>query len=478
MVKTAEKKKRKSLLTKQQRRYLIATVIVLLSLLGLSITFMLRVYFMTESSCYEKLAVETEEAISDLEANLRSDRTTLRVMAGLIGNADDIDSIEVAGYLTNYDYNNLITQIGMLFPGDELMSSKNKRSTADGVTFEQESALGEHISGLQPSAANPDATVIRSYVPIRKDGICIGLLYSAASPSSIAKAWIPGVYDKNGYCYVVNRKTGEIIINTTTDQIKDIHDIAFTQSDSSYTKEGTIQNILDGKKGYSVFSSAMTSEKLYMCYLPFSIEDWEMVVFVPESVAFSDVTPIRKGMYALFAAAALIITVYSLWLIRSIRISIAETEQKANIDALTALPNRNRYEAFLKKLEGSGERLTCLFIDANGLHELNNSKGHFAGDKMLRFIADTLKVQFGGEHIYRIGGDEFVVFLSGKTEAELEEMLTVFHKTLEKNDYYAAVGTCEYGNGMSVNQMIGTAEKDMYAEKQKYYDQIGKIMRA
>ena len=96
------------------------------------------------------------------------------------------------------------------------------------------------------------------------------------------------------------------------------------------------------------------------------------------------------------------IIIYAIWLIREVRASINDTEKKANIDVLTGLPNRNRYEAYLKSLNGSSERLMCLFIDVNGLHELNNTKGHFAGDQMLRFIADTLKVLFSSEHIYRI----------------------------------------------------------------------------
>ena len=34
----------------------------------------------------------------------------------------------------------------------------------------------------------------------------------------------------------------------------------------------------------------------------------------------------------------------------------------------------------------------CVYIDANGLHELNNERGHEAGDLMLRFVAESLIV--------------------------------------------------------------------------------------
>ena len=144
----SEKSAKKGILASlRQVRFALATTIVLLSLMTISAVFVIRVWSKTETSCYEDLAMETEDAIDYLEANLRSDRTMLRVIAGLIGNADDIDSIEVGGYLANYDVNSLITQAGILLPDDELMSTKGRRSRVSStLNFEHESLLGEHIS--------------------------------------------------------------------------------------------------------------------------------------------------------------------------------------------------------------------------------------------------------------------------------------------------------------------------------------------
>ena len=43
----------------------------------------------------------------------------------------------------------------------------------------------------------------------------------------------------------------------------------------------------------------------------------------------------------------------------------------------------------------------CVYIDANGLHELNNERGHEAGDLMLRFVAESLMEQFPKGSLYR-----------------------------------------------------------------------------
>lgn len=476
-IKTNEKKKNGSL-SSYQMRYLAATTIVMLILIGICVIFLLRVYFVTESSCYKDLETETENSISELENNFRSDRTMLRVIASLIGNADDIASMEVSGYLSNYNVNSLIAQSEILLPDNEIITAKGRNNEFAGASdYNTECQFREHISILKPYGQASATTIVRNYVPIWKDGICIGLLYSSANPSNLAKAWMHRIYDGKGYFYVIDRKNGDVIISNVPEQLDNINNISFSHIDSSYTKDGTIKNILNGKKGYSVFKSEQQNEEMYMCYLPFDIEDWEMVILVPESAVFSEVSPVRNGIVRLIIGAMALILLYALWLIREIRKSISQVEKNANTDVLTGLQNRNRYEAYLKKIKGSKEKLTCIYVDANGLHELNNTKGHYAGDQMLRFIADTLKIEFGEENIYRIGGDEFVVFQSEKTENEVNACIDNFNEAIHKNDYNAAVGISTYSPGMSIDQFVKNAETAMYEAKQEYYKKIGKVMR-
>ncbi|MCR5251343.1 MAG: GGDEF domain-containing protein [Lachnospiraceae bacterium] len=473
-----QEKKKKVALSGSQLRYGAATFVLILVLIALSIGFILRMYFVTETRCYDELANETESAIEQLEANFRSDRMLLRIISGMISRATDMDSLEVSNYLSNYDVNSMIMKIGILFPDDQVMQVGGHKSSMKGLLdFEKEAALGEHISPVQPDSSIQNLGVIRNYIPIRTDGETVAMLYSAGSPSNIASAWMPKLYDGKAGAFVVERKSGDVLINTSDISIGNIDEIPFVQTNKDYTKKLAADDIRNGRRGYSVFRSSIGSEMLYMCYLPFDIEEWEMVVFVPESAVFAAVQPIRVGMFVLIGLVVLALMIYSIWTVHEIKLSLAETERRANIDVLTGLQNRNRYEAYLKELDVRKEKLTCLYIDANGLHDLNNSRGHYAGDQMLRFIADTLKIQFGEEHVYRIGGDEFVVFQSGRSEKAMQESLNSFNEALQRNDYHAAVGLCVYGFGMSVDQLIKNAEKEMYEAKRKYYERIGKVMR-
>ena len=59
-------------------------------------------------------------------------------------------------------------------------------------------------------------------------------------------------------------------------------------------------------------------------------------------------------------------------------------------DLLTGLFNRNSYEQKLKTYSSMcNQVLPCVYVDVNGLHELNNTRGHAAEDKMLPFADKT-----------------------------------------------------------------------------------------
>lgn len=96
------------------------------------------------------------------------------------------------------------------------------------------------------------------------------------------------------------------------------------------------------------------------------------------------------------------------------------------IDSLTGLLNRNCFEQTIENLDKNEYRnVACVYIDANGLHNINNRFGHEAGDNMLKAIAQALQSKFGSDKTYRIGGDEFVVFTFGETKNKSKTTLKV-----------------------------------------------------
>ena len=142
-------------------------------------------------------------------------------------------------------------------------------------------------------------------------------------------------------------------------------------------------------------------------------------------------------------------------------------------DVLTGAKNRNKYEQMLDKYPSLCQRsLVCAFADVNGLHEVNNEKGHKAGDVMLQTVAKALLDRFGSEHVYRVGGDEFVVFAPDAEEGETARDLKRIGAELSAQDYDISVGVISGEKGsMDLKQMLADAEREMYRQKEIYYQQ-------
>ena len=144
-------------------------------------------------------------------------------------------------------------------------------------------------------------------------------------------------------------------------------------------------------------------------------------------------------------------------------------------DLLTEVRNRNSYEQSLSKYSSVCERsVTCIFVDVNGLHELNNTMGHEEGDKMLRFVAENLRDQFGKEDTNRIGGDEFVAFATDCGSDEIQKKIDLVTRAVEAQSYHISVG---YETGfcpeIDMNALIKKSEFHMYENKKQFYLQKG-----
>ncbi len=140
-------------------------------------------------------------------------------------------------------------------------------------------------------------------------------------------------------------------------------------------------------------------------------------------------------------------------------------------DQLTGLCNRNCYELKLPEYPNAyKESICCVYIDVNGLHELNNSKGHQAGDEMLCYIAEAVVKQFGRKDVFRVGGDEYVAFAVDISGDEIKKRLAELEQQITKEGYHAAIGY-EYSEQKEedINRLIVGAETRMYEDKSAYY---------
>ncbi len=153
--------------------------------------------------------------------------------------------------------------------------------------------------------------------------------------------------------------------------------------------------------------------------------------------------------------------------------------KERDLDGLTGIRNRYCFEHIIQRMEkGEIKDLSVVYIDADFLHELNNSEGHDAGDELIRFIANSLVKLWGVDNTFRIGGDEFIAFDSDIDENNCLEKISVLKQKAADRKYSISVGYSHIGDsGTNIQELITSAEKMMYEEKKKHHENAGQKLR-
>ena len=168
------------------------------------------------------------------------------------------------------------------------------------------------------------------------------------------------------------------------------------------------------------------------------------------------------------------------WAVNRVKIkgyaAISALEEVSRSDQLTKMNNRNAYELDLYSiLDQCRKTLGVVYIDVNGLKTINDKKGHKAGDKMLACVAEQILKYFAEDFAYRVGGDEFIVFIPDASKKIMDECLGSMVSDIESHGYHVAIGY-EIGkvNGRpSLDRLLKEAETKMYKDKSLYYKTSG-----
>ena len=119
----------------------------------------------------------------------------------------------------------------------------------------------------------------------------------------------------------------------------------------------------------------------------------------------------------------------------------------------------------------------CVYIDANGLHELNNERGHEAGDLMLRFVAESLMEQFPKGSLCRVGGDEFVVFPAPAEGQTCEDRMCSASASITAQGYSISYGIAAHGSVVGLRELVREADEKMLESKRAYYAEHDRRVR-
>ncbi len=159
---------------------------------------------------------------------------------------------------------------------------------------------------------------------------------------------------------------------------------------------------------------------------------------------------------------------------------LEEARIAMDTDAMTGLANRRRFErsltAELTRASRYGRPLALVYLDVNGLKEVNDTWGHEAGDAMLHAVSHAIQDACRETDLpCRIGGDEFAIVLPETDREQTEYLRERLCESLANHSFEAGESTLAATASIGVavfpedaadeNGLRRAADAELYREK-------------
>ena len=155
-----------------------------------------------------------------------------------------------------------------------------------------------------------------------------------------------------------------------------------------------------------------------------------------------------------------------------------QAESSATTDFLTSLPNARslflQLDAEVSRARRNNQPLTVVVLDLDELKQINDRYGHLEGNRLLREVAAGLKNNCREyDYVARMGGDEFVVLISGVKQADAEQRVEDFRNVVARigiqsfdKPLSASIGVAHFPtDGADPERLLAEADRLMYQQK-------------
>jgi len=160
---------------------------------------------------------------------------------------------------------------------------------------------------------------------------------------------------------------------------------------------------------------------------------------------------------------------------RELRQSRSRLRVLANIDMLTQVPNRRRFEELARRALQSDEdgSAALLLVDIDHFKQINDQLGHAAGDRALKLVSRcTLELLRSNDVAGRHGGDEFVMLLRRSSTQDAMQVAERLVSHLQQQAHTHALprltlsfGIVQMRRGESIDETLHRADLALYEAK-------------
>ena len=276
--------------------------------------------------------------IEEVANKFKRDSEILNATADIISSVNNLDPEETRGIMEQVTPLLQTMSIRVLLPDNQVItSSANIVDVFDSTTlsFERESALGEHVSNREVNSAGQ--FVLRHFVPIVQDGETVAILYGTTILEDLpAVLNIDNIYNASAKIYIVDTHNGDFLVDTWHNKLGNLSE--YNSSNPGRRTKGkknwdeSTADILNLNSGYVIYRTPDADGWEYMYFAPANINEWSIAVDVPERVAFASVIAIRKIALVLAGLLLVALLVYYLYINRQTKLIVSNAVERAVLE--------------------------------------------------------------------------------------------------------------------------------------------------
>lgn len=310
-------------------RPIIATSLLIILIISVSYGVIEWINHREEEISFDRLYEEAGKISNHLNLHVNSDQEELEMTAELISQYDSLESPDIRDILDSYEAVGMISKIELLLPGDVVLSRGGERTDVKGtLSFEQEAALGAHISARETDWKD-GSYIVRHYVPVKKDGRTVAMLYGVILLETLPEKLAEDPYDGKAAVYIIDGKNGDFLVDTWhSDGGGNIWALGEREMAPGYDHEQLKQGLTNGESAYVVFVSETAGEYLYFYYEPIEINEWRIALSVPESIVFENADEIKEILNFILVFEMFCFILYFLWILHYVRSETSEKQHK------------------------------------------------------------------------------------------------------------------------------------------------------
>lgn len=461
-------------------KYVSQLIVITLVLLLISQVRYVSVMKNEEKRSWQELGSTADIVANEIETKFNDEIAKLKFIESIIINDDVIAADEISLlHLDTVQPNTIFKRIDILYPDNTIVSNGKEKIIHKDINFDKIEKKGEYLTDRKTDflTGNPCVYYV---IPVMKSDAVSSVLIGVVDLTTLTEIFKPIIYNGEANICIIDSEDGSYIMDSWHEELGN----AFAMPDrtllESFKDVDFKKEIRELKTGTIAFESFTTGKNIYMYYTPIQKFDWELAIFATEEVLFSNLTLLKQIFIFASVLEIMLVIVFFCWnliIIKQLKNNKDEVEnQRKQLeelsykDILTSMYNRRKYIMTLDYLsKNMPKKIGTAYIDLNGLKRINDFKSHEMGDV---FICNCAKVisEIFGEKCYRIGGDEFVVLSTDTEKEQFESDIEKLYSNMDKYGISFSVGYVWKEECEDLQKMLNEAEKNMYIEKEKYYE--------